>query len=49
MNTSVIGRTLGRVEGEDKVSGVSTYSADIMRPNSLWAGFLRSPYLTLAF
>jgi CO/xanthine dehydrogenase Mo-binding subunit len=44
MNTSVIGRALGRVEGEDKVTGSSTYSADIMRPDTLWAGFLRSPY-----
>jgi CO/xanthine dehydrogenase Mo-binding subunit len=44
MNTSVIGRVLGRVEGEDKVTGSSTYSADVMRPDTLWAGFLRSPY-----
>jgi CO/xanthine dehydrogenase Mo-binding subunit len=44
MNTSVIGRVLGRVEGEGKVTGSSTYSADIMRPDTLWAGFLRSPY-----
>jgi CO/xanthine dehydrogenase Mo-binding subunit len=44
MNTSVIGRLLGRVEGEDKVTGSSRYSADIMRPDTLWGGFLRSPY-----
>jgi len=44
MNTSVIGRLLGRVEGNDKVTGSSAYSADIMRPDTLWAGFLRSPY-----
>lgn len=44
MNPSVIGRVLGRVEGGDKVTGSSTYSADIMRPDTLWAGFLRSPY-----
>jgi len=44
MNTSVIGRVLGRVEGNDKVTGSSAYSADIMRPDTLWAGFLRSPY-----
>jgi CO/xanthine dehydrogenase Mo-binding subunit len=44
MKTSVIGRLLGRVEGEGKVTGSSTYSADIMRPDTLWAGFLRSPY-----
>ena len=44
MKTSVIGRVLGRVEGESKVTGNSAYSADIMRPDTLWAGFLRSPY-----
>jgi len=44
MNTSVIGRVLGRVEGESKVTGKSAYSADITRPGVLWAGFLRSPY-----
>src|SRR5258708_25821983 len=44
MKTSVIGRALGRVEGESKVSGSSAYAADIMRPGTLWAGFLRSPY-----
>jgi carbon-monoxide dehydrogenase large subunit len=44
MNTSVIGRALGRVEGESKVTGGCAYSADIMRPDTLWAGFLRSPY-----
>ena len=44
MKTSVIGRVLGRVEGESKVTGSSAYSADIMRPDTLWAGFLRSPY-----
>jgi len=44
MKTSVIGRALGRVEGESKVTGSSAYAADIMRPGTLWAGFLRSPY-----
>jgi CO/xanthine dehydrogenase Mo-binding subunit len=44
MKTSVIGRVLGRVEGEGKVTGNAVYSADIMRPDTLWAGFLRSPY-----
>ena len=44
MKTSVIGRVFGRVEGKSKVTGSSVYSADIMRPGTLWAGFLRSPY-----
>jgi CO/xanthine dehydrogenase Mo-binding subunit len=40
MKTSVI----GRVEGKSKVTGKAIYSADVMRPDMLWAGFLRSPY-----
>src|SRR4029434_6248402 len=44
MKTSVIGRGLHRVEGASKVSGSCIYSADIMRPDALWAGFLRSPF-----
>src|SRR6266540_2830694 len=44
MKTSVIGRVLHRVEGESKVSGSCIYSADIMRPDALCAGFLRSPF-----
>ena len=44
MKTKIIGRALGRVEGESKVTGSTVYSADVMRPGTLWAGFLRSPY-----
>ncbi len=44
MKTTAIGRALHRVEGRSKVTGSSLYSADIMRPGALWAGFLRSPY-----
>jgi CO/xanthine dehydrogenase Mo-binding subunit len=44
MKTRVVGRKLYRVEGESKVTGSCLYSADIMRPDALWAGFLRSPF-----
>ena len=44
MKTTAIGRMLHRVEGQSKVTGTCVYSADIMRPDTLWAGFLRSPY-----
>ena len=44
MKTTAIGRVLHRVEGQSKVTGTCVYSADIMRPDTLWAGFLRSPY-----
>jgi carbon-monoxide dehydrogenase large subunit len=33
-----------RVEGRDKVSGRMQYTADIQKPNSLWAAFTTSPY-----
>src|SRR4029453_10301740 len=44
MKASVIGRVLHRVESASKVSGSCIYSADIMRPDALWAGFLRHPF-----
>ena len=44
MKTTAIGRVLHRVEGQSKVTGTCAYSADIMRPDTLWAGFLRSPH-----
>jgi len=44
MKTTAIGRMLHRVEGQSKVTGTCVYSADVMRPGALWAGFLRSPY-----
>ena len=33
-----------RVEGRDKVSGRMQYTADIQRPNVLWAAFVGSPF-----
>jgi carbon-monoxide dehydrogenase large subunit len=33
-----------RIEGRDKVSGKTQYTADFKRPNMLWAAFTTSPY-----
>ena len=33
-----------RVEGRDKVSGRMEYTADVKKPNALWAAFTTSPY-----
>jgi CO/xanthine dehydrogenase Mo-binding subunit len=44
MKRTAIGRVLHRVEGQSKVTGTCVYSADVMRPDALWAGFLRSPH-----
>jgi CO/xanthine dehydrogenase Mo-binding subunit len=33
-----------RVEGRDKVSGRTMYTADVRQPNCLWAAFAISPY-----
>jgi len=41
---SVIGASVGRVEGADKVSGQATYGADVHFPDTLWGKILRSPY-----
>jgi len=38
-----IGKPVGRVEGEAKVSGAARYAADIILPGMLWAKCLRSP------
>jgi CO/xanthine dehydrogenase Mo-binding subunit len=33
-----------RVDGRGKVSGATKYTADVHRPNVLWAAYARSPY-----
>jgi CO/xanthine dehydrogenase Mo-binding subunit len=38
-----IGKPIGRVEGEDKVSGRAKYSADRIFPGTVWGKCLRSP------
>jgi 4-hydroxybenzoyl-CoA reductase subunit alpha len=39
---SVIGRRVARVEGKDKVTGRTKYSADVHLPGTLWGAVLRS-------
>ncbi|MCH8745070.1 MAG: xanthine dehydrogenase family protein molybdopterin-binding subunit [Chloroflexi bacterium] len=41
---SVIGQSVTRAEGPDKVTGQSLYAADVNRPGMLWGKILRSPY-----
>jgi len=40
---TVVGRPLGRIEGEAKVTGRARYAADMVLPGQLWAKCLRSP------
>ncbi|HEY7067250.1 MAG TPA: xanthine dehydrogenase family protein molybdopterin-binding subunit [Chloroflexota bacterium] len=40
---SVVGRPLGRIEGESKVTGAALYAADTVQPGQLWGKILRSP------
>src|SRR5437773_10630039 len=42
--SGVIGKSLPRVEGAEKVSGSWLYAADHYRPGTLWGKVLRSPY-----
>ena len=44
MRGKIIGRSMPRVEGADKVSGALPYAADHYRPGTLWGKVLRSPY-----
>ncbi|HLH26016.1 MAG TPA: xanthine dehydrogenase family protein molybdopterin-binding subunit [Chloroflexota bacterium] len=38
-----VGKPVGRVEGEAKVTGTARYAADVVLPGMLWARCLRSP------
>src|SRR5574341_57729 len=40
----VVGTSVPRGEGSDKVSGQTIYAADLKLPNLLWAKILRSPH-----
>ena len=42
--SGVIGKSLPRVEGAEKVSGALRYTADHYRPGTLWGKVLRSAY-----
>ncbi len=42
--SELLARDETRVDGRDKVSGRTRYTADIKRPGMLWAAFTTSPY-----
>src|SRR5919107_4508878 len=44
MNLKIVGRPISRVDGSDKVSGNTVYTADVQLPSMLWGKCLRSPY-----
>src|SRR5918994_4780350 len=44
MNLKFVGRPISRVDGSDKVSGNTVYTADVQLPGMLWGKCLRSPY-----
>ena len=44
MEHAVVGRNIPRVEGPAKVTGACLYTADLIRRDALWGGFVRSPY-----
>jgi CO/xanthine dehydrogenase Mo-binding subunit len=44
MDLKVVGRPSSRVDGPDKVSGNTVYTADVQLPGMLWGKCLRSPY-----
>ena len=41
---SVVGTSVARAEGPDKVSGQAVYPADVVLPGMLWGKVLRSPF-----
>src|SRR5919204_6337536 len=43
MEYTTIGRPTTRVEGHDKVTGATRYTADVALPGTLWGRALRSP------
>ena len=44
MDLKVVGHPISRVDGPDKVSGNTVYTADVQLPGMLWGKCLRSPY-----
>ena len=40
----VVGQSVPRIDGVDKVTGAARYTADISLPGTLWARALRSPF-----
>ena len=43
MQPTVIGTSVSRIEGPEKVAGETRYSADLWLPGMLWGKLLRSP------
>ncbi len=44
MKLRVVGRPLARIEGPEKVSGKTRYTADVELPGMIWGKCLRSPF-----
>ncbi|HEY2987967.1 MAG TPA: xanthine dehydrogenase family protein molybdopterin-binding subunit [Candidatus Binatia bacterium] len=44
MKLNVVGVSMGRIEGPEKVGGKTLYTADVKLPGMLWGRCLRSPY-----
>ena len=43
MKLKVVGRPIGRIEGPEKVTGQTLYTADVQLPRLIWGKCLRSP------
>ena len=43
MSYRIVGKSLPRLEGTEKVTGGTRYAADIHIPDALWGKLLRSP------
>jgi len=43
MALRIVGQSIGRLDGADKVSGAARYSADVTLPGLVWGKALRSP------
>ena len=43
MAHKLVGKSVPRLEGSEKVSGKTRYAADVQIPDALWAKLLRSP------
>jgi CO/xanthine dehydrogenase Mo-binding subunit len=43
LTLSAVGQPVPRIEGPDKVTGATTYAADVVLPGTLWCKVLRSP------
>ncbi len=44
MDFQTLGKPVPRVEGLEKVTGMTQYAADLAVPNALWSKVLRSPF-----